>query len=65
MAPLWVEMLDVVGPAAHHIGVVHGGWAAVPAQEGIVVDAPQVAISGGRCQTKLIDALALSENMVV
>lgn len=67
MVLLLVGMRDVVGPAAHRTGVVQGD-AAVPAQDDVVVDARQVAVSGGRCQTKQIDAppaLASSENMVV
>jgi len=65
MAPLPVGMLDVADPAAHRTGVVRGDWAAVPAQDGVVMDAHQAAASGGHCQTKQIDTLALSGNMVV
>lgn len=68
MVLLLVGMYDAVGPAAHRTGVVQSDGAAVPAQDGVVVDVRQVAVSGGRCQTKQIDAppaLASSENMVV
>jgi len=70
MAPLPVGMHDFADPAARRTGVVHDVWAAVPDQDGVVVD----ALSGGHCQTKHLDdlaalaalaALALSENTAV